>query len=238
MEDTARRIPRWTRVPRWVIVVAAVLVALIAFAAVFDWNWFKGPLERRVSAATGRAFQVAELDVDFGRAIRIRLEQPRLANARWSQRETMAQAARADFDVAFWPLLRGKVVLPAVNLVKPRLVLERNAEGEANWRFQPQRAREGRAAAPPRIDRLVVQDGGLEVLDPKLRTRLDLRVRSGKPQREGLAPPIHIEGGGRYRDGDFDLRGQDATKPLLADVVLVHDVVLELDEQQRRARDR
>ncbi len=204
-----RERPRWTRrIPRWAIVTAVVLVAIGVFAAVFDWNWFKGPVERRVSQATGREFRIGgNLDVDFGRAIRIRMDRPRLANASWSARDTMAQAERAEIDVAFWPLFKGDVALRAVNLVKPRLLLERSDSGEANWEFRTDRRKEG-AGVAPQIDRLVVQDGRVEVLEPKLKTRLDVRVHSGKAERPEVAPPLLIDGGGRYRDGDFDVRGR------------------------------
>ncbi|HEU4532441.1 MAG TPA: AsmA family protein, partial [Steroidobacteraceae bacterium] len=200
------RISRWA-VSRWAIVSAVVLLALGLFIVVFDWNWFKGPVERRISQATGREFRVGDLDVDLGRAIRIRLERPRLANASWSSRQPMAQAERVEIDVAFWPLFKGDVALRSVNLEKPRLLLERDDQGQANWQFQGAR-RSDQAAVPPRIDRLIVDDGRIEVLEPKLRTQLKLRLQSGKAERPGVPPPLLIEGGGRYRDGDFDLRGR------------------------------
>src|SRR5688572_11599777 len=187
------RIPRWA-FPRWAIVTAVVLLALGLFVVVFDWNWFKGPVERRVSHATGREFRVGDLDVDLGRAIRIRLERPRLANARWSSRQPMAQDERVEIDIAFWPLFKGDVALRSVNLAKPRLILERDDQGQANWQFQGAR-RSGERGAPPRIDRLIVDDGRVEVLEPKLRTQLKLRLQSGKAERAGVAPPLLIEGG-------------------------------------------
>ena len=39
-------------------VLGALGMALLLLLVFFDWNWFKGPLERAVSSATGREFRI------------------------------------------------------------------------------------------------------------------------------------------------------------------------------------
>ena len=87
-------------------VLGAVAAALLALWLLWDWNWFKGPLERAVSGATGREFRIdGDLDVDLGRTITVSAEGLRLANADWSKQARMGQADRVEIDIAPWPLL-------------------------------------------------------------------------------------------------------------------------------------
>ena len=47
--------------PRW----ACSLLAICVLVALWDWNWFKRPVERQVQARTGREFDIGgDLDVD------------------------------------------------------------------------------------------------------------------------------------------------------------------------------
>lgn len=194
--------------------LATLIAALVVLAVLFDWNWLKGPLERRVSAATGREFAIdGDLDVDLGRIVRVRASRVRLGNAKWSVQREMAQVERADIGIALWPLLRGKLAFPALHLERPQLRLERNAAGEANWTFDQRheatRSRES-ATLPslPRVDRLTVEDGEFDLIEPRLKTRLHVSVRSAPRGRQDAAPSLLIDGEGRFRDGDFEVRGR------------------------------
>jgi len=51
---------------RWLAVAGLLLAALVVLLLLWDWNWFKGPLERMVQARTGRALHIGHLDVDLG----------------------------------------------------------------------------------------------------------------------------------------------------------------------------
>ena len=48
---------------RWPWIVLGVFAALILAAVLFPWDWVKGPIERKVSASTGRQFSMQHLDV-------------------------------------------------------------------------------------------------------------------------------------------------------------------------------
>ena len=70
--------PRTQRLRHWRpsrttrFVLGALGMALLLLLVFFDWNWFKGPLERAVSSATGREFRIdGDLDVDLGRTITV-----------------------------------------------------------------------------------------------------------------------------------------------------------------------
>jgi AsmA family. len=57
----AKQPPFYRRKPsRRALAISAVLLAsLVVLIALFDWNWFKGPLESAVQARTGRTFHIA-----------------------------------------------------------------------------------------------------------------------------------------------------------------------------------
>ena len=47
---------------RWLAVLLFVLAAIVVLIALWDWNWFKGPVERAVQARTGRVLAIGNLD--------------------------------------------------------------------------------------------------------------------------------------------------------------------------------
>ena len=49
----------------WRTAFGILLLALVVLVLLWDWNWFKGPIERRVEAKTGRSFDIGgDLDVE------------------------------------------------------------------------------------------------------------------------------------------------------------------------------
>lgn len=213
---------------------------LLLIVLLFDWNWFKGPVERRVEAATGREFRIhGELDVDWvdWRPTVIG-HQVVLGNADWAAAPEMFRAERAEIGLSVWPLLRGRVHLPAVRLQSPVLTLERDGEGRANWHFDD--TPDGDAPPPelPRIDQLWVSEGRFRLVEAKFRTDLDVDVHSGEPSAQGQPAPLLLSGAGRYRDSDFSLRGSIASPLELIDASKRFRVDLEARAGATRARAR
>jgi AsmA family protein len=193
------------RPPRWGVIAAVLVVAACVLALSFEWNWLKRPIEHRVAAATGRSFEIAgDLDVDVGSTLRVEAAGITLGNADWSQRATMATARRARLEIDPWPLFLGRWVITNVELERPELYLERNARGEANWRFRPG----ARTHAPPRIGALSIKDGELRLREPTLQTDLRLAVQTDARGEDDAYAPIVAHGSGRYRNEAFELHGR------------------------------
>jgi uncharacterized protein involved in outer membrane biogenesis len=188
-------------------IVALALVILVAVVLlVFDPNWLKGPIERRVEAVTGRTLSIqGDLDLRLGRVIHVAADDVGFGNAKWAQSPEMAHADRIAIDIAPWPLLAGRVRLVQIELDKPALDLERNAQGEANWNFGRQRPP---ARRPVRFDSLVIRDGTLRLREPKLDTDLKLDIRTGDREPDDAYAPLLAKGTGRYRKGEFTLDGR------------------------------
>jgi len=96
-----------------------------------------------------------------------------------------------------------------IELDKPQVHLERNAQGDANWRLRERSP----SRRPVRFDSLVIRDGTLTLRDPRLRTDLRLEVATGARGRDDTYAPLLARGTGRYRNGEFRLEGR-ADSPL------------------------
>jgi uncharacterized protein involved in outer membrane biogenesis len=213
---------------------------LLLIVLLFDWNWFKGPVERRVEAATGREFSIGgDLDVDWvdWRPTVIG-HQVVLGNADWAAAPEMFRAERAEIGLSLWPLFRGRVHLPAVRLHSPVLILERDGEGRANWRFDDTPDQDASPPELPQIDQLWVSEGRFRLVEAKFRTDLDVEVRSGKASEQGHPAPLLLSGAGRYRDSDFSLRGSIASPLDLINASKRFQVDLEARAGATRARAR
>jgi len=222
----ARRVPRFGHARPLRIAAAVVLVAIVLLVAFWDWNWFKGPIERLVEARTGRALVIGgDLDVDLGRTTTVSADALRFANAAWSESQTMASAERLELQFEVLPLLfRGEIRLPEIRLVRPILRLETDPDGgTGNWDITFGGGGDG---PPPQIRRLWVEDGRLRFLDAPGQTDIDVRLSSRESRGEDAAPAIAIEGGGIWTRNRFTLEGvaesplalQDTDKPYRIDL--------------------
>lgn len=213
MNDVAAKpAPFYRRKPsrRAVEIAALLFAALVVLILLFDWNWFKGPLERAVQARTGRTFKIeGDLDVDLGRVTRVHLGKPRFGNADWSKQPIMASADSAQIDFELWPLVsRRQARIPWIRLSAPKLLLEARAEGAGNWVFGDQSG-----AGTTRFQRIWIADGRLQFIDTTKKTDIDISVNSAKSAHGNTAPPIHIAGNGRWIGNAFKLSGR-AESPL------------------------
>ncbi len=182
-----------------------LLALILLVIALWDWNWFKGPVERAVQAKTGRAFHInGNLDVDLGRVVTVRGDGLTFANAEWSKQPKMASADRAEIDVRFWPLLRGQVLIPEIRMVRPDLLLETAPQKDqpGNWDFLGPSDGE-----PPVLQRLLIDDGRLQFLDAAGKTDILVSLNSGKPKNADSAPPLLVKGKGRWQGNSFTLDG-------------------------------
>lgn len=207
-----RSLPFHRRKPsrRVLIGGGVVLLALLLLWALFDWNWFKGPVQRLVKAQTGREFIIAgDLDVDLGRVTTVGADALSFANAQWSRHPTMASASRAELDIELLPLLfRWQLRIAEIRLTSPDVRLETGPRGEGNWKFGDQSADN-----PLPLRRIWIDDGRLRFANQASRTDIDIEVDSAQPRRTDAAPPIKIEGKGRWIGNPFTIAGR-AESPL------------------------
>lgn len=119
---------KWTG---WLLLAFAALTLIL----VFSIGYFKGPLTRAVSKATGREL-VIEGDFRVVPSLlhpRFRAEKVTFGNAEWAQYESMLRADAVEASISLAGLLRGRLVVPEVRLEGAALALEMDEEGRKNW---------------------------------------------------------------------------------------------------------
>jgi uncharacterized protein involved in outer membrane biogenesis len=103
-----------------------------------DGHWYSGSVARKASEAIGRPVVIeGNLDIDWTWPPLIRAEQVRVANAPWSKVPFMLEISRLACRIDLQALLRGRLVLPMIELVEPVIRLETSEQGEANWTVHP-----------------------------------------------------------------------------------------------------
>jgi AsmA family protein len=188
-----------TRPLRWLaaFVLALAILAAIVFA-LFDWNQLRRPIEREVSRATGRSFEInGDLKVALSWRPLVTANDVVLANAQWSLEPVMASAKAVAFRVDLLDLLTGKLTIPEITLSQPQLALEVSRSGEANWRFG--QAGKDDTLAIPAVDLLTIDDGTVTYRDPRDNTDMTLELKT--PEGDAAAPQfgLELQGKGRYK---------------------------------------
>lgn len=156
---------------RWVVRVLAgvltlVVLAFLALALV--------PAERvaQVAAAefermTGRALEIGgDVRPSVWPVLGVRTGPVTVANADWSEAGPMLRAEGLAIAADMRALMRGEVRITGLTVEAPALVLERRADGVANWQGggAPSGAEPG-AVAPFAIDRAQIAGGSLRWID-------------------------------------------------------------------------
>ena len=165
----------------------------------FDWNMIKPYVERQVTDKTGREFVIrGDLDVRLSINPLISAEEISLANAEWGTEQPMLDIDRASFRISLWDLILGDIVLPEVSISRPKILLEKSADGKRNWDLKkPEEETE-----PPKIGKLALDDGKLIFRDPKTKTDVHVTIftDSAGDVRE---MPLNVSAEGTYADLSF-----------------------------------
>jgi AsmA protein len=192
---------------RWLLRVAGslLLLALLAVAGLF-----LVPTERIANLAAGEFRKMTGRELTFEGSVRptvwphlgITAGTVRLANADWSEAGPMLEAEGLEIAVDLQALFGGAVRVTGITLQSPRLVLERAADGRANWDLGPGAAPAadgggGGGAAPAAaasrpfaIDRAVIENGTVVWLDHASDRRIEiaaLALDARVPDWEGSA---------------------------------------------------
>lgn len=165
-------------------ILGGTLVALAIAAAIIPGNVFRAPLANYLSLRLGREVRIAG-DLHM----RLLTTQPSIAadgvtiaNADWAGGGTMAEARHLHLEARLWPLLRGKLVLPVVEIAQPKLLVVREKSGRNNWQL----AGSGHEAMSlPPIRRFLVVDGQLKLVDAKRGVTFEGTINSRENARAG-----------------------------------------------------
>src|SRR3569832_2474539 len=112
-----------TRTGKRIITALAVLIGVVVLVVVFfDWNWLKGPIEHRVSSATGRSFVINNNKEDkHTKQPQKREQKNKLGNAEWGSAPEMLTMDELAFRIDLVKLLRGQNEKPEEQQQRPLL---------------------------------------------------------------------------------------------------------------------
>jgi len=163
----------------------------------FEWNMLRGPIVKRVEAATGRTFAInGDLNVRLARTPRITVDGLVLGNAAWAKEPRMAEIARVDFTIDPLALWRGRIVLPELRVSEARVLLEKNVDGTANWVFDDTK---DESRDPPEIGALVLDRASVTYRDPAIKTDFATDISTvGAGEKD--AGMLKVTGRGRVKN--------------------------------------
>jgi uncharacterized protein involved in outer membrane biogenesis len=197
----ARAALKWTG-----IVAGALAVALLLMLLLVDW---RGPIERFASARLDRPVTIeGALDVQpWSLAPALVAEGVTVGNPEWADEPGMGTIERLTVRLRLLPLLRGDVILDDVVVVRPDLKLLRDASRRANWIFGDEEARDANAPPPelPAIQRLVVEDGRLEIVDEIRKLRFTGEITARETAASPEDKPFRLVGKGELNARPFEL---------------------------------
>lgn len=203
-------------------VLAALLAAIVLFVVFFDWNWFRGPLERYVSKKTHREFTISDLHVRLGLNPTIRMRDLVFANAPWAGDIPMARIGILEFSVSLRDLVDGHVLIPRVALTQADLRFKQAADKRKNWTLSDP---SDKSPSKLRISSLSLTRGHLEYDDLGIPAHLAIEASTFDPQAlpkasDAKAAPdnshyaTQFDFAGTYHDAKFS--GQALTGDVLS----------------------
>ncbi len=192
-----------------VVLIAAIAAVVVVGPSFVDWNAYKGQLAAQVEAATGRRLTIdGDLSLSILPTPRFSASGVRLGNVEGAAGPDMIRLDTARVRIAIAPLFQGLLEVETVELINPRIELERLADGTTNWSFAPTASPVGDPAG----------GGGNGFSMPEIKFN-DIRIRNGtlvyRDQSSGLVERIEninasIAAGsfqGPFRaEGDFRAR--------------------------------
>jgi AsmA family protein len=175
------------------VIVGTVLVACLLLIALFDWSWFKAPLESLAGSQLGRQVEITgDIDGEVSLTPRFSFGGVQIANAPWGSRPTMLTAEQIAVEIDLPALLEGRVALPEIAVRSPDVLIEQSADGKLNWQLGGGGSDGG--GALPAIGDLWIQDATITWRGPQADREL----------------PVHLttlRGTGGFRGDRITLRG-------------------------------
>lgn len=159
-------------------ILAGLAIVIGILIAIWDWNWFRGPLARYASARMHREVTITgDLDVQiWSWQPRATVEGVRIANTPWGGREPLGTFERITVQIRLIPLLWGDVDLRLLRFDRPDVNLFADAQGRKNWDFSGGRKQEPTRLPP--IRSFIINDGKLDFADVKRELRFNATVNA------------------------------------------------------------
>ncbi|WP_372785482.1 AsmA family protein [Phenylobacterium sp.] len=200
-----RRVLLWTG---GVFLALALAAALLA--AIWNWNWLRGPVASIASARMHRQVSITgDLKVHlWSWQPSATVDGVHVANPAWAPKGTgpanLADIDRIAVQIRLIPLFVGRLDLRLLEIDRPRVALYRDADGRATWDFSDGSKPDQPLRLPP-IRKFVIDGGVLEVVDDQRKLSFSGAVEA--KERLGEANPgFQMTGDGVLNKQPFKLQ--------------------------------
>lgn len=152
---------RWLRylILAIAVVILAPIAAACVFIARFDPNKYAPQIAAAMQDATGRTLTIgAPIHLQLSLTPSLAASNLSLSNPPGFTSPALLTLDKVEAQIALLPLLRHQLDILDLKLEGPKLYLERNAAGQADWNFTPQPAQNGQAA--PNTAKQQAKNGG------------------------------------------------------------------------------
>jgi uncharacterized protein involved in outer membrane biogenesis len=192
----------------WTAGVLVVLIAgIVAFLYWFDWDKARGPIARFASARIHRT-----VSIDGHLKVHLLTWTPtatvgglRVSQPAWAGKGDMVAIDSATASIRLKSLLRGQVILPLIDLERPRFDIIRDAKGRANWHFSDKPST-GKAFKLPPIQQFIINDGKLRYADARLKLLVNGTIAASEKRSGPYAEGFHLDGQGTVNGNPFLLK--------------------------------
>lgn len=204
MQAAARRAAPAARVLGGVLL--ALIVAVVLFAALFDWNLLRGPIGCWASAKYDRQIALTgDLDVRLlSWTPLVVVRGLKVGGPDWARDRDTADVDEVRASVRLAPLLVGRVEMPLLSISRPRLVMITDRQGRKSWRLNADRPDDGQGAKLPPIERLIIKDGAL--VFEEQRRGLTLNATVNAHETTGGQAGFVLDGRGAVRGSPMTVR--------------------------------
>ncbi len=199
---------------RWILgAIALIVVGIVIFLALFNWDGFRPPLARMLSARLHRPVRIeGHLRVHLlSWTPSATVEGLQVGDPDWvSRSDGLPRRDMADFGaitikVKLLPLFIGRVILPLVDIERPNIVLLRDRAGRATWDFSNGKSPAKPIQAPP-IQNFVINEGALKITDQIRRLSFSGTLNAHETASGAAATGFLLAGDGKLNAKPFAMR--------------------------------
>jgi len=190
-----------------VVFLLAAIAGLVFYAERLDWNAIRPEVEKRISAAMGRKFEITgDLDFTFFPRPRVSAGGLRVANADWGSQPLMLTAKSVTFVIAPLTILTGYPLTRSMSLNGVDLLLERNADGQSNWNLGGDSSGGDQVRVFTKLRSLTADNISVTYKSPGNKP-LRFQVSEARLGARALGPGVGVDIRGTLNDKAFSVSG-------------------------------
>ncbi|MFN3558352.1 MAG: AsmA family protein [Brevundimonas sp.] len=167
-----------------------LILAVVLFLALFDWNMLRGPIGRWASAKYDRQIELnGDLDVKlFSWTPSAQIRSIRVGGPSWAREKDTLRIADLQASVRLRPLFAGRLEMPLVAITRPEVVLIATEDGRQSWELNPDAPDTGEGLKLPPINQLIIRDGTLSLDEQGRNIKLEATIsaREGSDGQAGF----------------------------------------------------